>query len=417
MNIAPNSPSRTDNKKVLIVAPFMHHLGHFSVFPLEMAAGFSMNGASVTLLHPFPSKSATRKYPAIPALCLADQADRFAGLMKLLWRICSDNPILLCLAWLIIHVRPGTYDLVYWGDFKPDNQQSTWPLALASILGLYRHRTAFTEHHNFSWKKHRWQRLFRLDRIRLRHIEMFVHSRKLLEWIRLNMNWPGAGHYVAHGLWPDPASDEERRVARSALGIPDDARVLLVFGMQAIHRKEIDTLAEAVRTLPLDKPFVIMFAGMRVKDEPHPFEHPALVKKTNLHVQYHEAFIPDESVKSFFAAADAVWAYYGSFIGASGVLAQAIAFGRSPICSVASESGELCRRYKIGLTPPTDNPDGIRVAISEFLSMSDAEQKSLEDATHKIAGEMAWPNICRQIMGIMLVTHENKSSITNTKIS
>lgn len=403
--------------RILVVGPFMHRQGHFAIFPSDLASGFSIGGADVTLLYPFEAAVPPVTSGKFQTICLEREKEQFNRLMTLSWRILNNRPIMLCLAWLIFQVRRNAFDLVYWTDFEPDNQQSSWPLGLAALLGLYRFRTAFTEHHNFNWSKHRWQRLFRLDRIRLRQIEMFVHSRKLLEWIRLNMKWRKKGHFTPWGLWPDPASDEERRIARSALGIPDDARVLLVFGMQAIRRKEIDTLAEAVRTLPLGKPFVIMFAGMRVKDEPHPFEHPALVKKTNLHVQYHESFIPDESVKSFFAAADAVWAYYGSFIGASGVLAQAIAFGRSPICSVAGESGELCRRYKIGLIPPTDNPDGLRVAISEFLSMSDTEQKSLEDATHKIAGEMAWPNICRQIMGIMLVTHENKSSITNPKIS
>jgi glycosyltransferase involved in cell wall biosynthesis len=402
--IDPRHPSSDTRRKILVVAPFMHRLGHFSVFPLEMAAGFSLNGASVTLLHPFPAKAASHKATTIPGLCLADRADTFTGLMKWLWHRCSDNPILLCLAWLTLHVRPGTYDLVYWSDFKSDNQQSTWPLGLASLLGLYPHRTAFTEHHNFSWNRHRWQRLFRLDRIRLRRIEMFVHSRKLLEWIRLNMNWPAVGHYVAHGLWPDPTSDEERTIARRNLGIADDARVLLVFGLQAVRRKEIDTLAEAIRRMTLDRPLVLLFAGMKVKDEPHPFDMPELTQKANLHIRHHESFIPDEAVKSFFAAADAVWAYYGAFIGASGVLAQAIAFGRLSICSDTGESGEICRQYRIGLLAPTGDLAGVQAALSTFMSMSAAEQASFEAATHDAARELAWPNITRQIMDISLAS-------------
>jgi len=298
----PRHPHSSYRKNILVVAPFMHRLGHFSVFPLELAAGFTLNGASVTLLHPFPAQVASHKAAAIPGLCLADRADTFTGLMKWLWQRYSDSPILLCLAWLTFHVRPGTYDLIYWSDFKSDNQQSMWPLGLASLLGLYRHRTAFTEHHNFSWNKHRWQRLFRLDRIRLRRIEMFVHSKKLLEWIRLNMNWPTLGHYVAHGLWPEPANDVDRKSARHSLGISDDASVLLVFGLQAIQRKEIDTLATALETLTLDRPLVVVFAGVRTRDEAHPFDAPTLTSKPYLTVHRHENFIAEDEVNALFSA-------------------------------------------------------------------------------------------------------------------
>lgn len=300
----------------------------------------------------------------------------------------------------MFHTHKGDYDLVYWTDFEPDNQQSTWPLALASLAGLYRHRTAFTEHHTFSWSKHRWQRLFRLDRIRLRHMELFVHSRQLLDWIRLNMRWPDKGHYLPWGLWPDPATEEDRASARAALDIQADARVLLVFGMQAIRRKNIDILAEALRELSLPARMVILFVGKRVRDEPHPFDAHPLATKGNLYVRHEDAFIPNEKVKLYFAAADAVWAYYGDFQGASGVFAQALAHSRLPICAVASESGELCRSYGIGLPPPSDDVAGVRTAIMRFLSMDRGEQAVLEAATQGAAQAMSWPNIARGILDI-----------------
>lgn len=410
MTLSPETPARP---RILVIGPFMHRKGHFAIFPTDLARGFAANGADVTLIHPFKAAASPTVLEQFQTICLADERGKFNRLMAFSWKNLKKNPILLCLAWIIFHVRSGDYDLVYWTDFEPDNQQSTWPIGLAALLGLYRHRTAFTEHHNFSWNKHRWQRLFRLDRVRLRHLEMFVHSEKLLNWIRLNMNWQHNGHYLPWGLWPDSSSDEDRDAARNALGISGDARVLLVFGMQAIRRKEIDTLAEAVRTLPLGKPVVILFAGMKVKDEPHPFEQPALASKINLLVHHHEAFIPNESVKTFFAAADAVWAYYGAFIGASGVLAQAIAFGRIPICSMAGESGELCRMHQVGLVTPTDNIAGIQAVISKFISLSATEQSALENAMRPAAGEMAWTNITRQIMSIMLVAPDNGSSFAH----
>jgi len=389
----------------------MHRKGHFAIFPTDLARGFSLNGADVTLLHPFKAAAGQPVPEQFKIICLEQQKAEFNHLMALSWNMLEKSPILLCLAWTIFHIRNGYYDLVYWTDFEPDNQQSTWPLGLASLLGLYRHRTAFTEHHNFSWNKHRWQRLLRLDRIRLRNIEMFVHSKKLLEWIRLNMNWAGKGHYLPWGLWPDPASDEERNVARQSIGIAPDARVLLVFGMQAIRRKEIDTLADAIAPLTLDRPLVILFVGMRVKDEPHPFEQPELVSKANLQIQYHESFIDEDAVKGFFAVADAVWAYYGSFIGASGVLAQAIAYGRLSIASDAAESGEICRQHRVGLLAHTGDLKSVQAAITRFITISADEQKTFESAAQKAAHAMAWPKITHQIMDVVFGKSKSGSTI------
>lgn len=387
--------------RILVVGPFMHRKGHFTTFPADLARGFFLNGAKVTLLYPFKAVSHQLSANEIDTICLEHRKSKFNTLMGFSWRILQGSPILLCLVWIILHTHKGDYDLVYRTDFEPDNQQSTWPLGLASLLRLYRHRTAFTEHHNFTWSQHRWQRLFRLDRIRLRHLELFVHSRQLLDWIRLNMRWPDKGHYLPWGLWPDPADDMDRADARAALGIPNEARVLLVFGMQAIRRKNIDTLAEALRDLSLAMPLVILFVGKRIRDEPHPFDEPALATKANLHVRHEEDFVPNDRVRPYFAAADAVWAYYGDFLGASGVFAQALAHARLPICAAASESGELCHRFHVGLPTPSDNLAGVRSTLSRFLSMDRGEQAMLEAATRNAAEVMSWPNIARGVMNII----------------
>lgn len=390
-------PQRT-RKRILVVGPFMHQPGHFTTYPTDLARGFVINGAEVTLLSPFA--------PALPIppdapyrhLCLAAMQLDFGKLMSAAWRRLQNAPILLALAWIVLNTHKGDYDLVYWTDFKPDNQQSTWPLALARALGLYRHRTALTEHHNFSWSRHRLQRLFRLDRLRLRNIKLIVHSIKLLDWVRLNMGWPGKGQYVPYGLWPAPASPYDRLAARSILGIAPDARVLLVFGIQAIRRKEIDTLATALETLTLDRPLVVVFAGMRIRDEAHPFDAPTLRGKPHLTVHRHEIFIAEDEVNAHFAAADAVWAYYGSFIGASGVLTQAIAYGRLSICANAGESGDLARQYGIGCSPPTDDAAGVAQVLRRFMTLSADEQAGFEAAACAAASELAWPNVTRKIL-------------------
>lgn len=403
---------KKESPRILVVGPFMHRKGHFATFPADLARGFLLNGATVTLLHPLEAVEHQFISSDINSVCLVQQTHKFNALMKLVWQTLQGRPILLCLSWIILNTRKGDYDLVYWTDFEPDNQQSTWPLCLSSLVGLYRHRTAFTEHHNFNWSRHRLQRLLRLDRLRLRHMEMFVHSKRLLAWIRLNMRWPDKGHYLPWGLWPDQVNDEERAEARDILGISHDSRVLLVFGMQAIRRKNIDTLAEALRDITLSVPLFILFVGKKIRDEPHPFDDPSLVKKDNLHVRHIEDFVPNDRVRLYFAAADAVWAYYGDFLGASGVFAQAIAYARIPICAAASESGELCKTYNVGLPTPTDDVAGVRAVLLRFLGMERSLQTIMEAATRGAAAAMSWPNIARAIMD---VTFAGQSVDDNTQ--
>lgn len=385
-------------KRILVVGPFMHRPGHFTIYPTDLARGFVINGAEVTLLSPFASALPIPSDAPYRHLCLTAMQPDFCKLMAAIWARLQKAPHLLALVWIVLNTRKGDYDLVYWTDFKSDNQQSTWPLALARTLGLFRHRTAFTEHHNFNWTRHRLQRLFRLDRLRLHNIKLIVHSTKLLDWVRLNMGWPEKGQYVPYGLWPAPAKPHDRLVARDNLGIAPDARVLLVFGIQAIRRKEIDTLATALETLTLDRPLVVIFAGMRTQDEAHPFDAPSLRDKPNLTVHRHESFIAENEVNAHFAAADAVWAYYGSFIGASGVLMQAIAYGRLSICSNAGESGDLARQYGIGLLPPTDDAAGVAQVLQRYMTLSADEQAKVEAAACATASELAWPNATRKIL-------------------
>lgn len=383
---------------VLIVAPFMHKSGHFTTFPADLARGFGLNGAAVTLLTPFEPAVSLPSAAPWRTVCLASEQTSFSRFMAWIWSRFQHAPILLALAWITCHTRKGDYDLVYWTDFLPDNQQSVWPLAWARLLGLYRHRTAFTEHHHFNWQRHRLSRRFKLDRLRLAGLCVIVHSRALLDALRKTMAWPDKARYIPWGLWPTPASEMDRAEARARLEIPSSSRVLLVFGIQAIRRKEIDTLADALRTLPLAQPLVVVFAGLRTHDAPHPFDAPELQAKPGLTVYRHEHFLSDDDVRTQFAAADAVWAYYGNFLGASGVLMQAIAHGRLALCAQFGESGALARERGIGLLPDTDDLPGVADLLARFVSLPSSEQAAFETAAREAAHALAWPEVTRQIL-------------------
>jgi hypothetical protein len=405
--MASEDCTATRQKRILVVGPFMHRLGHYSTFPHDLARGFALNGAQVTVLAPAQPALATPADAPYRLISLATLAAPGGAVARAAWYALQRAPILLALFWIALNTRTGDYDLVYWTDFKPDNQQSTWPLAIARCMGLYRHRTAFTEHYNFSWTRHRLQRLLRLDSLRLRKITLIVHSRKLLEWVRLNMAWPDKGHYVPWGLWPVDPTHLDRTAARRALGMAEDARVLLVFGMQAIRRKHVDTLGAAIDRMTLDRPLTLVFAGIRTShDEEHPFDAPALLAKPQLTVMRHEHFLDDDAVTRHFAAADAVWACYRDFMGASGVLCQAIAHRRLALCADAAESGALVADYGFGLMPARTDVEGVQQTLCRFIGMSAGEQASYEANTVAAARELAWPRVAQRILALALAADD-----------
>lgn len=383
---------------VLVMAPFLHRPGHTATFPFDLAAGFAANGAGVTLVCPF-APQVTSEHSIKPRV-IDQELDHTPTWVQFAWRHLRHRPILLCLLWLIHYTRSQTPDLVYWTDMEPGNQRALWPLSLARLLGLVRHRLAFSEHHRFAWESHRLARLLRLDRLRLRGIEMFVHSRDLLHWTRQVMAWPAAGRYLPWGVWPDPASADDRAAARAALDLAEHARVLLVFGIQSFYRKEIDTLAAALSDLPLTKPLVVLFVGRRACTQPHPFDDPRLVSKPNLSVRRIEDFVAADQVKTYFAAADGVWAFYGVFIGASGVLLQSLGYGRLPIASDAGEIGGLCREHGSGLLAPVKDMEGLRATLQHFVNMADAEQQAHEAAARIAAEQLSWREIAGTILNV-----------------
>ena len=123
-------------RTILVVAPFMHRPGHYATYPVDLARGFTANGARVTLVHPFPTAAEPGLTSDLETVCLQDGRASFGRIMTFLWPRLIRHPIHLCLAWLILHTRPGSFDLVYWTDLEPDNQQSSWPMGLAAWLGL-----------------------------------------------------------------------------------------------------------------------------------------------------------------------------------------------------------------------------------------------------------------------------------------
>lgn len=388
-------------QRILVVAPFTHQNGHFVIFPRDISCALYQNKHEVTLVHTRPFRTDLNWFAAnFKHICLRDQLENAPRWWQEFWSRFADYPSTLCLAWVIWKLRPRDYDLVVWTDFQA--QSNVWAMTIARLLGFFRYKTIFFEHHppdDVTGLARLFPRHWPADRLRLSGLRMFVFSKALLELWETRIGSGKSLRYVPWGVWPKAAPVERRALSRSALGIDLNARVLLVFGVQAVNRKHLDSLYDALSppkyTGTPSNPLLILFVGAAVGHVPHPFS-----AWTGDHVQVRreEGFIAEDRVDDYFYAADAIWAHYRDFPGASGALLQAMGYGRISIASSEGEIGALADEYHLGILVGSGGTSPLQAALDEFVRMPQTTQAVWEQQIGALAAHFSWPRIAEEIV-------------------
>lgn len=161
--------------------------------------------------------------------------------------------------------------------------------------------------------------------------------------------------------------------ARARLGLPDDARVALLFG--DADGKRVDTVVTAFAELP-DWTLVV---GGKVADAVprHPSGH--------AHVVRFEGVVSDETRDLLLAAADVmVLSFFAGYRRNSGTLMDAVSAGIPTVCSRDSAAAELVEHYSLGpLFDPDDASslaDAIRRVVPLPLEVIERAQRALSNA-------------------------------------
>ncbi len=169
------------------------------------------------------------------------------------------------------------------------------------------------------------------------------------------------GHLPPFDSFPDTGM--RREDARAALGLPADVPLLLLFGF--IRRyKGLPVLLEALARLA-DPPHLLVAGHIWEAED----EYRAQIARLGLtgRVHLHNAYIANEAIEPYFAAADAVVLPYLSG-SQSAVAMVALAYGLPIITSDAGGLADAVIDGRTGFVVPAGQPEPLAGAIRRLLA-------------------------------------------------
>jgi glycosyltransferase involved in cell wall biosynthesis len=215
-----------------------------------------------------------------------------------------------------------------------------------------------------------------------------VHSHAAAAWAadRLGVD-PARIAIVPHGNYLPlyhPMNGSAAGV-RTRIGLPEDGRVLLLFGRLGAY-KGAETLLEALAAL--DAPDLhLVVAGREVDPlEPLLARLPAPVL-ARIHCR--TGNVSEEDVEPLFAAADAVVLPYRSIL-TSGTAFLALSLRRPVIAPAFPSLRELLEDGSDALLYPPDDPAGLADALSRFCKLSQEQLRAMQASAYDKALRHDW---------------------------
>lgn len=186
-----------------------------------------------------------------------------------------------------------------------------------------------------------------------------------------------------------------RASAREALGIAEEAIVVLVYG--AINeRKGLDALIEASNSPAIPASLSILVVGRQSKGIEALLKSQAARKLVNTgRCCVINSFVDDSVEQMAFAATDIVWLGYRGHYTMSGVLALAIKFRKKVIATQDGLIGWYVKRYARGVAVDIDNSDQVTNGLLSVATGWHARSDDMDMSS--IIGCSDWSSLLSKI--------------------
>jgi len=197
------------------------------------------------------------------------------------------------------------------------------------------------------------------------------------------------GNYI-HLVAGMPAQEE----ARTRLGLPNEAKVLLFFG-QIKEVKGLDVLLQAMPRLIRKHPnTILLVAGKVWKDDFRRYQKQIDTLGISDNSELHIRFIPDPEVANYYAAADVVVLPYRR-IYQSGVLLMAMSYGKPVVVSDIEGMTEVVSDGINGYVFPAGDAHALADTLAEALSNPEGLRLAGERALSHMQEHHDWNEIGR----------------------
>ena len=203
-------------------------------------------------------------------------------------------------------------------------------------------------------------------------------------------------YIVPHGNYiPFINIQEDKEKSRNQLGIPNDKKVLLFFGM--IKKvKGLEVLLNALKNVIKENPDVLLLiAGKPWENDFAPYQQ--IIDENNLsdYCLLHTKFIPHTDVEHYYCAADLVVLPYIK-IYQSGVLVMTLSYGKPALLSDLPPLKEVVADMETAFMFETENPVSLAEKLNFILSNPEKLEQVRENGVKLINTKYDWNEIGRQ---------------------
>jgi len=216
------------------------------------------------------------------------------------------------------------------------------------------------------------------------------------EIINVNGNLSSCIFIVPHGNYtPFINIQYDKEKSKEQLGIPNNRRILLFFGM--IKKvKGLEILLSALKGIIKQNPDVLLvIAGKPWENDFSTYQE--IIDENNLseYILLHTKFIPQEDVEHYYCASDLVVLPYKK-IYQSGVLMMTLSYERPALVSDLPPIKEIISDNENGFLFKTENVSDLTAKLNSILANEGLMEEVRVKGTELIKTKYDWSEIGRQ---------------------
>jgi glycosyltransferase involved in cell wall biosynthesis len=193
--------------------------------------------------------------------------------------------------------------------------------------------------------------------------------------------------------------------ARERLNLPGEV-IFLFFGETRLD-KGPDILLSALSAVR--GRCTVVFVGPENGVSASAFATAAANLPSNVRLVWRIERIPDADVPLYFAAADCVVLPYRKlYLGTSGAMQHAAAYGRPVIVSRVGVLGEIAEQNDLGIVVEPESPAALAVAMDEYLSAPEEWRNAKKHSSRAYGEQNDWRRYAQGIRASLMLSRNPK---------